>query len=188
MKKILFCILIALSTQLFAFNFISPLPGGYDIASSFGWRKSVMGGMTDGLHRGIDMVPYLIEKNVDADVNVVSIEKGTAVVVFLPPGAVSKVDGKEVMSDGDPLFGGLVIIYHGQGVYSLYGHMKTVFVKAGQRIRRGEKIGLVGTTGKSTGPHLHFEVDLDPETLLKNDIINLGMTPKCFILPENITK
>jgi len=47
---------------------------------------------------------------------------------------------------------------HGNGVRSLYGHLKRVDVKVGQRVAKGQVIGLVGSTGRSTGPHLHYEV------------------------------
>ena len=55
-------------------------------------------------------------------------------------------------------YGHHVIIDHGNGKTTLYGHMTDVYVKEGQTVQRGETIGLEGSTGKSTGPHLHFEV------------------------------
>lgn len=58
-------------------------------------------------------------------------------------------------------YGHNVIIDHGGGVKTLYGHMTTIFVKAGDEVERGEEIGLEGSTGRSTGPHLHFEVRID---------------------------
>lgn len=58
-------------------------------------------------------------------------------------------------------YGRLIVIDHGHGYKTLYGHLKQVLVRPGQSVRAGEKIGLVGSTGRSTGPHLHFELRKD---------------------------
>lgn len=55
-------------------------------------------------------------------------------------------------------YGKLVVVDHGQGVSTLYGHLSVILVTAGQRVARNHLIGRVGSTGYSTGPHLHFEV------------------------------
>ena len=55
-------------------------------------------------------------------------------------------------------YGTHVVIDHGYGYTTLYGHMSRASVKQGQRVKRGQQIGLVGSTGKSSGPHLHYEV------------------------------
>ncbi len=55
-------------------------------------------------------------------------------------------------------FGNAILIDHGGGIWTLYGHLSKISVKVGQTVSRGELIGLVGSTGWSTGPHLHFEV------------------------------
>lgn len=77
-------------------------------------------------------------------------------------------------------FGNHVIINHGYGYETLYGHMFKVKVQSGARIKRGEIIGWVGNTGKSTGPHCHYEVHkngrpLDPVYFFYNDL-----TPEQF--------
>jgi murein DD-endopeptidase MepM/ murein hydrolase activator NlpD len=68
-----------------------------------------------------------------------------------------------------------VEINHGFGYETLYGHMVRVKVRVGQTVKRGEVIGWVGSTGKSTGPHLHYEVHkgkrpLDPIYFFYNDL------------------
>ena len=73
-------------------------------------------------------------------------------------------------------YGNAVVVDHGAGLRAIYAHMNKISVKAGQEVKEGEKIGEVGSTGNSTGPHLHLEVrvspwrynnkDIDPEALL----------------------
>jgi murein DD-endopeptidase MepM/ murein hydrolase activator NlpD len=60
-------------------------------------------------------------------------------------------------------YGKCIIISHGNGLATLYGHQSKLLVSEGQAVRQGQVIGLVGSTGWSTGPHLHFEVRLDGE-------------------------
>lgn len=72
-------------------------------------------------------------------------------------------------------FGNHVVISHGYGYETLYGHMVRIKVKAGNRVSRGEVIGYVGNTGKSTGPHCHYEVHkggqpVDPVYYFYNDL------------------
>lgn len=77
-------------------------------------------------------------------------------------------------------YGNHVVISHGYGYETLYGHMYRVNVKVGERVKRGEVIGYVGSTGKSTGPHCHYEVRkntqrIDPVYFFYNDL-----TPEQF--------
>lgn len=67
-------------------------------------------------------------------------------------------DGKVTYAAWKQNYGNCVIIDHGYGYQTLYGHMSKFKVRVGQKVTRGEVIGLVGNTGKSTGPHLHYEV------------------------------
>ncbi len=82
------------------------------------------------------------------------------------------LDGVVTLAESDLYFtGGTVIFDHGHGISTLYMHLKDVDVKIGQKIKQGEKIGTVGKTGRSTGPHLDirlnwFNVKLDPASVL----------------------
>ncbi|MCX6287200.1 MAG: M23 family metallopeptidase [Bacteroidetes bacterium] len=77
--------------------------------------------------------------------------------------------------DGDGGYGNEVIIDHGYTYRTVYAHLSRIFVKPGQKILRGQIIGYVGNTGKSTSPHLHYEVrknfiPLNPIYFFFNDL------------------
>lgn len=72
----------------------------------------------------------------------------------------------------DPVYGRFVVLDHGDGYRSLYGHASETLVRRGQRVRMNEVIALTGSTGRSTAPHLHFEIlhedePVDPLTLVR---------------------
>lgn len=82
------------------------------------------------------------------------------------------LDGKVVAVSYNQVYGNYVIISHINGYQSLYAHLHTATVKAGQYLQQGQKLGLVGSTGYSTGPHLHFTVYkngklVNPQELIK---------------------
>lgn len=74
-------------------------------------------------------------------------------------------DGTVVIAGTFPVRGGLVVIDHGAGLLSLYFHQSKTLAQVGQQVKRGQVIGLVGTTGVSTGPHLHLELRLRGEAV-----------------------
>lgn len=111
-------------------GFAWPLPGYYGISSSYGYR-SFLGGQ---FHGGIDLPA----------------PTGTPIV------AASA--GVVVMAQIYGTYGNFIAISHGNGIQTYYGHMSGYAVTAGQSVARGQVIGYVGSTGRSTGPHLHFEV------------------------------
>lgn len=67
-------------------------------------------------------------------------------------------DGGQIVFAGWGSYGIYVEIDHGNGFHTIYGHMSAVLVKTGQVVTRGQEIGLMGATGRASGPHLHFEI------------------------------
>jgi murein DD-endopeptidase MepM/ murein hydrolase activator NlpD len=91
--------------------------------------------------------------------------------------------GKEIIapSDGTVVFSGLeggygnvIVIDHGYGIKTRYGHLASLKVKAGERVKRGDLIAAMGNTGRSTGPHLHYEVRVN----------GIAQNPRKFILDD----
>ena len=85
---------------------------------------------------------------------------------------VAAADGVVLTASYHPEFGNMIDVDHGDGLTSRYAHLERMDVVNSQIVRRGEKVGEVGSTGRSTGPHLHFEVRMfnvpqNPLTLLK---------------------
>ena len=121
------------------------------IASGFGYRIDPVY-KTVKLHAGLDFAA----------------PQGTPIYAT----ADGKVSESSFSSTG---YGNHVVINHGYGYETLYGHMVRIKARGGQRIKRGEVIGYVGSTGKSTGPHCHYEVHkngqkLDPVYFFYNDL------------------
>lgn len=110
---------------------IRPIRGW--ISSGFGYRRSPFTGKRE-FHRGLDIVN----------------RKGTPVV--------ATADGRVKFAGHNGGYGNLVVIDHGMGVETKYGHLYRIEVKVGDRVIRGQEIGALGNTGRSTGPHLHYEV------------------------------
>lgn len=75
-------------------------------------------------------------------------------------------------------YGNCVEINHGFGYLTLYGHMHQIKVKVGQKVNRGDVIGKVGSTGKSTGPHLHYEVHYKGKVMNPQNYYYLDLTPE----------
>ena len=116
---------------------IEPLPDGLP-GSRYGWRRDPFTGR-GAMHEGIDFnAPY-----------------GTPIVAA---GA-----GVVVHAGWHPAYGRQVDIDHGSGVVTRYAHASGLLVKKGDIVRRGQRIALVGSSGRSTGAHLHFEVRVDDE-------------------------
>jgi murein DD-endopeptidase MepM/ murein hydrolase activator NlpD len=69
--------------------------------------------------------------------------------------------GRVVQAEFSSSFGNYVVVNHGGGIQTLYAHLSAFRCDIGERVRRGEVIGLLGSTGRSTGPHVHYEVHVD---------------------------
>lgn len=110
-----------------------PLPGHYEISSPFGWRTHPITGKRS-LHTGTDIVA----------------STGTTIYAA---GA-----GVVIMAGWNTAYGNMTIIDHGSGISTLYGHQSRLDVSEGQTVEANQAIGAVGSTGWSTGAHLHFEV------------------------------
>ena len=110
---------------------IWPVSG--EVTSGFGWRNSPLGGGSE-LHPGIDIANSL----------------GTPIV--------ATADGQVVQSEWAGGYGNMVQINHGNGLVTIYGHNSRILVNVGQSVRKGQIIAYLGSTGKSTGPHVHYEV------------------------------
>ena len=87
----------------------------------------------------------------------------------------SMMDGVVTLVSKDMYFtGGTIIFDHGHGISTLYMHMKDIYVKKGQEVKKGQIVGTLGRTGRATGPHLDirlnwFEIKLDPATILNSN-------------------
>lgn len=109
-------------------------PSQGEISSDFGWRKSPFGGKEITYHDGIDIVSRY----------------GSPIV--------AAGDGKVTFTGSRGAYGNAVMIDHGSGFTTLYGHASAILVKVGQTVNKGEVIARMGNSGRSTGTHLHFSV------------------------------
>lgn len=82
---------------------------------------------------------------------------GFDIVMYYRPVHAART-GVVVYAGGMGSYGMAVVIQHGDGLKTLYGHLSSVRVRSGQDVQAGQEIGISGNTGLSTGPHLHFEV------------------------------
>ena len=112
-----------------------PIPEGW-FSSNFGYRVDPFTGMRT-FHEGIDF-PAL---------------RGTTIT--------AAASGKVIFAGQHPEYGKMVDIDHGNGLVTRYAHASQLLVKEGDLVLRGQAIAKVGTTGRSTGPHLHYEVRLN---------------------------
>ncbi len=119
-------------------SFIWPCPSSSTISSYFGSREAPMEGASSN-HQGID----------------ISASTGSSIV--------AAASGEVVIATYSASAGNYVMINHGGGVYTVYMHCSSLSVSEGDEVSQGQKIAAVGSTGYSTGPHLHFGIRSDGE-------------------------
>ena len=133
--------------KLWTGAFRLPLPGIHT-AKNFG-RRRVLNGTPGSAHSGVD-IPAV---------------EGTPIH--------ASQRGRVVLADNLYFAGNTVVIDHGLGVYTLYGHMKVIGVQVGETVAAGAVIGRVGATGRVTGPHLHWGLTLDDSRVNALEIVGL---------------
>jgi len=126
------------------------------VASGFGWRIDPVY-KTKKMHWGLDFT---------ADVGTEIYATGDGIVEEVKTSAWG--------------YGREVVINHGFGYKTRYAHLSKFMVKEGQHVKRGEVIGLVGNSGKSTGPHLHYEVEKDGQKVNPINYFHSDLTPEQF--------
>jgi murein DD-endopeptidase MepM/ murein hydrolase activator NlpD len=127
--------------------FRAPLPGNHS-AKNFG-RRRVLHGEPSSPHSGVD----------------IPAPAGTPIH--------ASARGRVVLADNLYFPGNTVVIDHGLGVYTFYGHMKVIGVKVGDMVAAGAVIGRVGATGRATGPHLHWGLTVDDSRVNALEIVGL---------------
>jgi len=87
---------------------------------------------------------------------------------------IASAAGKLEVFRQDEYFGNLIIIEHFNGYYTFYGHLERIFAASGSFAEKGDVIGTVGSTGFSTGPHLHFSIQLNGQFIDPFRLLNTG--------------
>ena len=126
-----------------------PLIGDADVSSPFGYRPDPFLGRP-ALHPGVDLVQAY--------------------------GSTIKATGAGRVVHAGPMggYGNMVEIDHGNGLATRYGHMSEILVEEGQDVQAGAALGRIGSTGRSTGPHLHYEVRVDGEPVDPTRFLRAG--------------
>lgn len=123
-----------------------PIEAAYK-SSSYGWRVDPFKG-TRAFHEGLDFTA----------------RSGTPIR--------AAADGIVTTSTRTPAYGNLIKLNHGAGLETRYAHASKLLVEPGERVVKGQKIALVGSTGRSTGPHLHYEIRLNGHPLDPRKYLN----------------
>jgi murein DD-endopeptidase MepM/ murein hydrolase activator NlpD len=119
------------TAQLAATPSVAPARGW--LTSGFGHRVSPFTGQRE-FHRGLD----------------IAARQGTPIL--------APADGRVRFTGGDGALGTSVVLRHGYGIETMFGHLAKATVESGQLIKRGDQIGVMGSSGRSTGPHLHYQI------------------------------
>jgi len=127
-----------------------PVAGEVDMSSPFGMRMDPFNGRP-AIHTGIDLRGEMGEP------------------------AHATANGRVTIAGRDGGYGNMVEIDHGNGLSTRYGHLSKIEVKVGQTVRTGDIIGLIGSTGRSTGPHLHYETRINGEAVDPQKFLRAGV-------------
>lgn len=127
-----------------------PVTGEVDMSSPFGMRLDPFNGRA-AVHTGIDLRGDIGEP------------------------AHATAAGKVTIAGREGGYGNMVEINHGNGLSTRYGHLSKILVKVGQTVHTGETIGLIGSTGRSTGPHLHYETRINGEAVDPQKFLRAGV-------------
>lgn len=131
-----------------------------NLGSNFGWRIDPING-SSALHTGLDF----------------QASTGTPIV--------AAAGGVVVTQEYHSAYGNMLEVDHGNDLITRYAHASRILVKKGDLIRRGQKIAEVGTTGRSTGPHLHFEVLVQGVPQDPQKFLNAGQSIKPALVAQN---
>jgi murein DD-endopeptidase MepM/ murein hydrolase activator NlpD len=133
---------------------LSSTPSGWPvrgyITDGFGYRNNPFGGGGTENHAGLD----------------IATNHGTAIQ--------STADGIVIYAGVYGGYGNVVVVDHGYGITTRYGHMSRIDVQVGQQVTRGKQIGAVGSTGRSTAPHCHYEVRLHDRPVNPLNYLSVG--------------
>jgi murein DD-endopeptidase MepM/ murein hydrolase activator NlpD len=117
---------------------LASIPAGFPVngyvTDGFGLRRNPFSQEGREVHEGLD----------------IAVDFGTPVN--------TTADGLVVWAAPHAGYGNLVVVYHSTGITTRYGHLSRITVETGQRLKRGDQIGHAGSTGRSTGPHVHYEI------------------------------
>jgi murein DD-endopeptidase MepM/ murein hydrolase activator NlpD len=132
---------------------ISPIRGGH-ITATFGMNRDPFTGAPH-MHTGIDLSTYRYGDPI-----------------------MASADGQVAYTGYEPSgFGNYIIIRHQHGFYTRYAHLMSIRVTMGEQVRQGETIGYIGSTGRSTGPHLHYEVHIGSDVVNPLKYMNIRPNP-----------
>lgn len=136
-----------LPERFWVLPFVRPVPG--DVSSLYGLKR-VFNGQPRGVHKGLDL-------------------RG-------PQGqpVLACADGQVGLTGNLYFSGNVVYINHGEGVFTAYLHLSEILVQNGDRVRKGQVIGLVGATGRVTGPHLHLSLLVQGESVDPQPFLTTG--------------
>lgn len=135
MKRLFLILLFLILLSNTAYAWTGSCPLSWPVTSPFGWRwHPIYGGESEKFHSGVDL----------------GAEEGTPIDAML--------DGIVIYAGSWGGYGNVVILQHTNDFFTLYGHCSQILVTNGQQVSAEQPIATVGSTGVSTGPHLHLEV------------------------------